>query len=1122
MICSAGDGVVASFYVPENENGSFTDFPLKVTDSFMVLKQHKLCEHSSYCGGEERQFHRGANGYTRHITCKDCDKSGVILARRKEPAQLWAYLVQVALCTKWGRVARSRELAASVAHHTTKALTDGYAPPAISPPPKSAAAARPSPSRASVATASNATDEWDVISAASPPRAPPVARIVYENQLEAWLYGVHLTVDKELPVFPELAEADLPILQPLPGDSDVLQFGPAAGFSFCQISSSVEFNGYCTEALQMALANRPLTPETYRLAFYLYGKLRLAHSAALRIVKSSDVRKRIELAKRPLSAGDMMTSRCIQVPLQTSPDPRSAVEHFCEVMMVEEEEKAGEIESVYALSESDPPGLAILDSGCTRTMHGESWSSSFEKALAVFSLKPKIRQKKQRFREVGGDTTSSTVKIFPIGIGGVHGELHSAETPGETPLLLSRPFMEKLGAVINLKDGTVSFQDLGVKDLPLIRTSRGHMAIDLLNFDRDQLEHFVDFKNDMTDAESYAASEVSNLSAKMRDLSPQPLPSDAADSDCGPPDSPMSAGEWHAVMRQEVEGYEQHMRELGLPAYPHLQQDDSVVCEEVEEFEALLAEGQFTIRKTTTRKGKKLDKMCNNLDAFDLESKLVLQDRRHPCVRRKPPFGRCWIKQLFAGQMGLSLLAIMFGMCIGVPLDVTSSGWNACEKGALQWVNHDMQIEDPYVTVVTHPRGPWGNWSQFNVSRGGAAADTVLQLREEHRPILKLVNRVVVDRVKAKRHIFIEQPYGASSIEEPEMKDGRALIEDGQLVMWKVDGCCVGYKDRESGLPHLKPSVYITSMLAAESVFSCTTCSCPRHEPLEGRNKFGSRTAQAAEWPDALNLLVIETVIQQAHVEDVVLKQARDLTTEDALATRPAEDEPPGQPPRRRRRRQGRAIVLTDQYQAPPVYVRADASGDLPAIADADELPPGEDDQGARAQQVQELDPILNKSEGIRRAEWLEVDAELRKVLRDLHVQFGHPTAATLQRILRRQGAKPEVVKADGLMACDACGESIRRRRPRPVRLPNKYEFNRHILLDTLYAKDVEGNTFGFLNIVDDATSFQVVSCFGQVTGPPSSRAVLRHFTTAWSSWAGLPSSLQVDRGKEYVAIFAT
>ena len=106
-------------------------------------------------------------------------------------------------------------------------------------------------------------------------------------------------------------------------------------------------------------------------------------------------------------------------------------------------------------------------------------------------------------------------------------------------------------------------------------------------------------------------------------------------------------------------------------------------------------------------------------------------------------------------------------------------------------------------------------------------------------------------------------------------------------------------------------------------------------------------------------------------------------------------------------------------------------------------------------------------------------------------------------------------------MSCDACGESIRRRRPRPVRLPNRYEVNRHILADTMYVKDVNGTTYGLLNLIDDATGFQVVSCFGELQGPPASRAVLRHFTTAWSSCAGLPHSLQVDRGKEFMAVFA-
>ena len=115
-----------------------------------------------------------------------------------------------------------------------------------------------------------------------------------------------------------------------------------------------------------------------------------------------------------------------------------------------------------------------------------------------------------------------------------------------------------------------------------------------------------------------------------------------------------------------------------------------------------------------------------------------------------------------------------------------------------------------------------------------------------------------------------------------------------------------------------------------------------------------------------------------------------------------------------------------------------------------------------RALKTYDLEPVLNKNEGQRRYEWLQIDPEIRKIVRDLHVQFGHPTAVTLQKILRRQNAKIEAIKAAGLLACDACGESIRRRRPRPVRLPNKYEFNRHILMDTMYAKDVRGVTMAF------------------------------------------------------------
>ena len=895
--------------------------------------------------------------------------------------------------------------------------------------------------------------------------------------------------------------------------------------------------------MQMALGNQPMAPEIYRYAFYLFGRLRLVNLSAMRMMKSTELEPHQLLGKRTQDPAQMETSRCIQVPLQHHPDDVHAVSiHYCDVMMVEDANDLVDVTVNYSLSELDAPGLAILDSGCTRTMHGSSWAKSFEEVLKTKGLIPQVKDKVQRFRGVGGETISNHVKVFPVGIGGAHGSLHSAEVEGTTPLLLSRPFMQELGTIINLSDNTVSFEGLGVVDLPLIRTFRGHMAVSLLDFGDDLLSGFDGFRIDgLQPAEpegspshyslpSDAASStdgnhppgdglgLDSLVDAMQLLrpindeqlaaedSPKPPPSDAASSNAG----------------YEPPGYELSLLDeleiIGPAPGWRLEDEECLVCEDEDLFESYVAEGDFTVRKTTNKKGKKLALMNDVLESEDLLRTRKLQGRSSVKINNKPPVGRTWIKQLFAGQMGLTTLATLYGMLVGVPLDSSITSWDATSPTGLTRVHRDMKHEDPYLTVITHPCGPWGNWSKFNIAKGGQSEITVLNLREESRPLLRLVNKVITDRVKGKRHVFVEQPYGSDSIEEPEMAETRALIEDGSLMALKVDGCQVGYCDRENGLPHHKPSYYLTTMLAAESVFSDCKCDCLQHQPLEGANKFGPRTAQAAEWPKKLDQMVLECAIQQAHIEQHVFEESL-AATHDAFPTRPVPSPAQTSSPKRRRR-QGRVSTLTEQYQAPPVYVRPDASGDLP-----DELPApqqdAEGDQDFRARQAYDLDPILNKSEGERRTEWLQIDPEIRKIVRDLHVNFGHPTAVTLQRILRRQGAKIEAIKAAGLMACDSCGESIRRKRPRPVRLPNQYEFNRHLLLDTMYAKDSRGVTFGFINILDDATGFQVVACVGEVQGPPASRAVLRHFTTSWSSWAGLPHSIQVDRGKEFMAIFA-
>jgi hypothetical protein len=233
---------------------------------------------------------------------------------------------------------------------------------------------------------------------------------------------------------------------------------------------------------------------------------------------------------------------------------------------------------------------------------------------------------------------------------------------------------------------------------------------------------------------------------------------------------------------------------------------EGYLCEDVDVFETLVAEGNFTVRKTTTKKGKKIQAMDKALDAKDLMDQQAISGKKHHNVSHRPPSGKKWLKQIFAGQMGLTVMAIFYGMSVGIPLDSLTSDWDATSKKAMPRVHQDMKEEDPYLTVITHPCGPWGNWGNFNIARGGQAEATVLELRESQRPLLKLVNIIIVGRVKACRHVFVEQPYGSESINEPEMTDMRKLIEAGRLLMIKVDGCQLGYKDRESQLPHKKTS----------------------------------------------------------------------------------------------------------------------------------------------------------------------------------------------------------------------------------------------------------------------------------------------------------------------------
>ena len=753
-----------------------------VADSFMTIRVDDLCEHSTYKGGTEKRFHRSANGYTRQVICKEpeCDRA-VISAQRKEPLQLWRFLVQVALCTKWGSRARSRALFQHVTKCRGDALEEDQRRRRLEPPQ-----AGP-PQRAAPPTS---TAPWVVIPeqpAASRPGPSAsassgyVARIVRGDPLEqrVWIYGVCLAPSLELPPFPTLADEDSDILQPLPSDGQLLDnTSPFPGRSFEDVASSAECSWWCAQVLTFALQiNNPMRLEIYVFAFFLYGRLKLVRDSLVRLHGAgSDPQN-----KRVFHPSDMVTTRQLRIPVAMDPSRLDVVaEHDCDVMMVTEAEDQAEdtetLEDDAVTSDADPPGLAILDSGCTKTTHGSVWATRFEAELGKLGLAFTTQKKKQVFKGVGGQIVSNVVKIYPIGLSQIHGEMCSCEAPGSLPLLLSRPFMKELGTVIDIGRGKVSFTALGVKDLDLVKTSRGHLAVNILDFDIADLSAFT--PEDDEQAWTLIPDQGAPPAPQADDGEPDAPPASQAEggNDHGGTPRSLTPSEYDEIMRAYSEDYPDvpegwhpddyadHLDHLEIlrdevdtwrtdrETGGHLDED---VNEDMMFFEDLVSKNPSLLRKVTNRKAKKLGSLSAAMDGDDFTFRRVLSGKLP--VHHRPPYGKVWLKQLFAGAMGLSMMAVLTGKAIGVPLDVRTNQWDASTSAGRRLLHNDLKTEDPYILVLTQPCGPWGNWSRFNLQRGGKAALTVGEAREQGRKILRFVNDTVVQRVKHKRHTCLHR-----------------------------------------------------------------------------------------------------------------------------------------------------------------------------------------------------------------------------------------------------------------------------------------------------------------------------------------------------------------------------
>ncbi len=120
--------------------------------------------------------------------------------------------------------------------------------------------------------------------------------------------------------------------------------------------------------------------------------------------------------------------------------------------------------------------MALIDTGCSRTIVVSAVLEIFKRFLRNFGLKIRLRRKVQKFHGIGGNTLPKVEAVIPIFNGDKMGHLRAAVVPGDIPLLLSRVVLQRMDAVISFPEPCVHLMNHNAT-LPLV-LYRGHIHLD--------------------------------------------------------------------------------------------------------------------------------------------------------------------------------------------------------------------------------------------------------------------------------------------------------------------------------------------------------------------------------------------------------------------------------------------------------------------------------------------------------------------------------------------------------------------------------------------------------------------------------------------------------------------
>ena len=460
--------------------------------------------------------------------------------------------------------------------------------------------------------------------------------------------------------------------------------------------------------------------------------------------------------------------------------------------------------------------IAILDTGCNQSCHGERW---LERYAAATNTTPAFVDKQcPTFRGINGTVRTTGTRNIDLCLellsGGLaRGDLRSTEIANsDAPLLISLQAQRSLGLIIDIAAEVAHSQALGA-DLKLV-IKDGLLGLRLLpavvaeDAVLDTTDDFYDDSHDMDDPEpDRDANDNSEESDDSNDT-------DHVDNGFG-----------HEV------GY--------------------------------MAIDASTTRTMSKQQGEKLDAGIRDVTSKDhhLWNQLSSRSkrRRHALL---PKGCRTFLLEVFAGMAMLSTLAsTQYGFDVSSPIDIRyDPAYDLTTASGRKNVDFVIERDDPYIITFSPVCTPWSPWMRMMPED---KLEDLEVTRSRWRPVLKWIAKVTRERLARGRQVLIEHPWGSEAWNSTELH--RLLHEPPvdaltfePLQAVRADQCQFGLRDRRSGLPHLKPTGFAT---ATEAVKYRLNARCPGnhyHQVLEG----GTRCKEAQDWPPELCTAILDGFVE--------------------------------------------------------------------------------------------------------------------------------------------------------------------------------------------------------------------------------------------------------------------